>query len=148
MKHFIFFFTFLFVFSACQQNDMVDPTLEQPTKINYSTKNAPFNQKVAKKAEEIAESYDGVPKAISVNTDRKLLLTFQLDHMKRFQLKQKEKTIEKKLKKSFRDYDVTVSSDMKIYWETEKLINKLENLDKREMNKKVENIIQLSREET
>jgi hypothetical protein len=68
--------------------------------------------------------------------------------MKRFQLKQKEKTIEKKLKKSFRDYDVTVSSDMKIYWETEKLINKLENLDKREMNKKVENIIQLSREET
>ncbi|MGY4111584.1 hypothetical protein [Aeribacillus sp. SP014] len=56
--------------------------------------------------------------------------------------------MKKKLKKSFRDYDVTVSSDMKIYWETEKLINKLENLDKREMNKKVENIIQLSREET
>jgi len=51
----------------------------------------------------------------------------------------------KKLKESFPEYDITVSSDYKLYWEAQKL---LDEEDSEKVKEKVEKLKKLKKEET
>lgn len=117
----------------------------EPTKISYQTES--YDQTISKRAKKLIEKRDEIPKVVSINTDKDLIVAFKINHLNRFQLKEIEKDIKKQLKKEFKDYKITVSRDTKIFIETERLTNELSDLDQKKMKKKVKKIIKLSKEE-
>lgn len=135
-------------FAGCQEREGTNERSIKPSDISYWNNTAPFDQSPSMKAKQIASGYDGVLDVESINTDQDLLVVFKLEHMKRFQLKQMEKKLKKRLEKTFSKHRLTVSSDMKIYLETEKIAKDLNVLNKKEMKQKIEKIVKLSKEQT
>lgn len=111
------------------------------------TFNKESRQWIDKKAEEAVEDFDSIPEAIAVRTKDDLLVAYKINHLSRFQLKEMDEKIKKKLKKDYKDLKITVSHDIKIYLETEKLKEEIPHLKEKKIEKKVKKIIDLSKEE-
>ena len=84
-----------------------------------------------------------------VNNDQIILIAFDVDHHHRFSLRKIAHELEEELKDKYSDYYITVSTDQKILLELEKLEQKLKdnNLSKKELNKELEKIIKLSKDD-
>lgn len=143
-----FLLIILSILCSCSPNSNEKEAKNSPNVTQMSHRQ--IDQSDAKKAEKIVEKMDTIPEVIAVNTEKDLLIAYKINHLSRFTLKETDKKIKKKLKKSFKDkdYKITVSHDIKVIFETEKLVNDLPNLDKKKLNKKVKKIIELSKEET
>jgi len=109
-----------------------------------------LDQSVARKAAQRVEKMREIKGALAVNTNEKLLLAYQVKHMQRFKLKQIEKNVRKELKKQFPDHDIIISSDIKLFWKTEELIQKMEKKDmsEKEIDKEISKIEKLGNELT
>jgi len=109
-----------------------------------------LDQSVARKAAKRVEKMREIKDAIAVNTNEKLLLAYQVKQMQRFRLKQIEKDVRKELKKQFPNHDIIISSDIKLFWKTEELIEKMEKKDmsEKEIDKEINKIEKLGNELT
>jgi hypothetical protein len=107
------------------------------------------DQEVAAKAEKEIRKLEEVTDVVAVSDNNKtLLLGFKIKQFSKFRTKKIEKKVKDKLNKSFPDYEITSSSDLKIFIETSKIKNKLAEQSSKERKKEIEKIIKLSNEQT
>jgi hypothetical protein len=121
------------------------------TKTNTKeTADAGLNQSVAKQAVQRISKKHEINDVVAVNTKKKLLLAYKVKHMQRFRMKQIEKEVKEDLEKSLPDYDIIISSDMKLFWKTEELRRKLskDGMNEKEVNKQIDKLEKLSNEHT
>jgi Sporulation lipoprotein YhcN/YlaJ (Spore_YhcN_YlaJ) len=109
-----------------------------------------MNQQTAERAVALIKARDDIKDAVAVNTSKKLLVAYQIKHMHRFYRKQIEKEIERQLIRLFPNYQTVSSSDLKIFWKTEELREKLgnKNWNEQKVDQQIEKIRQLSEERT
>ncbi|KHF30563.1 Sporulation lipoprotein YhcN/YlaJ (Spore_YhcN_YlaJ) [Anoxybacillus sp. BCO1] len=67
-----------------------------------------------------------VKDAVAVEANGRLLVAYQVKHMQRFRMKAIEKNIARTLNDTF-DKQVIASHDLKIFWKTKALKEKMEN---------------------
>lgn len=75
-------------------------------------------EEIKKKVASHKEIYD----VAVVQKDKDILVAYKVKHMQRFRMKSIESKLDKELKKNFKSFNFTVSSDMKIFLETVELI--------------------------
>ena len=78
--------------------------------------------------------------------DNTLLVSIEIPTMKRFNKVKIEENIKKELENEYPNKKVIVTDDLKIKWEIEKIIEK--EHESKELNKSIEKILALSKEET
>jgi hypothetical protein len=78
------------------------------------------------------------------------LVAYKVKHLYRFRMKQLEQEINQRLEEKYSRESFIISSDLKIYLETHKLINKTkeENFSENDANKELQKIIKLKNELT
>ncbi len=98
-----------------------------------------------------ALSVDGIyDVAVVKGKKNDCLVAFKVRHLKRFQMKKIERQLKEKLEKKFSGLTFTVSSDFKIFLEAVRLNERIkkENLSEEQKEKRLQEIIRLSREKT
>lgn len=95
----------------------------------------------------VSEERD-VNKVQAIANEENLVIAFKVNSLKNFQLKKIKKSIKEKVEKSFPDYDVTVSTDLKIMLELNKLQEEQDTLSEDEFKQALQKIIDLEKEET
>lgn len=93
----------------------------------------------------ILEKEDEIYSGRAIFVEDQLLVAVQAKPWLDYKKTKIEKNLKKKLEKTFPDYDITVSSDFKLYWEAQKLLTE-EDLEK--TMKKVNKLKKLKKEET
>jgi hypothetical protein len=93
----------------------------------------PIDQSVANHAKEKIIAKEDITDVKAVNTDKELMAAIKVENFDRFRLKSIEKSVKSDLEKKYPDYKVFVSTDKKIFWELEKIEQRLK---KNDMNKK------------
>ncbi|MGG3798797.1 YhcN/YlaJ family sporulation lipoprotein [Metabacillus fastidiosus] len=116
---------------------------------DVSFKNS-HDQSVTEKMKQLLENEEEVKNIRAVNSDKELLIAAEINHMDRFRLKEIQQKLEKKVKKQYADYKVTISTDKKIFLELEQLENKMrtKKLSKKKFEKEMNRIKNLSKETT
>ncbi|MGG3892176.1 YhcN/YlaJ family sporulation lipoprotein [Metabacillus fastidiosus] len=116
---------------------------------DVSFKNS-HDQSVTEKMKQLLENEEEVKNIRAVNSDKELLIAAEINHMDRFRLKEIQQKLEKKVKKQYADYKVTISTDKKIFLELEQLENKMrtKKLSKKKVEKEMNRIKNLSKETT
>ncbi|TQR20205.1 YhcN/YlaJ family sporulation lipoprotein [Psychrobacillus vulpis] len=95
---------------------------------------------------QVLNNYDSVKGYSSVTDKNDVLVAIDIRRMSRFNKEKIEKKISKKLEEKFPDKEVLVTSDLKIRWEVEKIIE--QSMQEDEMTKSIKKIKSLSKEET
>lgn len=109
------------------------------------------DEKLVGDIKKAALSIDGIYDVAVIKGEAKdCLVAFKVHHLERFRMKKIEKQLTKELQKQFKDLTFTVSSDFKIFLEAIRLNEKVEkeNLSKEKKEKRLQEIIKLSREKT
>ncbi|MCZ0756170.1 YhcN/YlaJ family sporulation lipoprotein [Anoxybacillus sp. J5B_2022] len=108
------------------------------------------SQSVAEQAVKQVKARNEIRDAVAVSTNRKLLLAYQVKQMDRFRMKQIAKDIQQQLELLFPDHDVTISSDLKLFWKTDELRGKIEkdHMSERKINQQINQLKRLSEERT
>lgn len=126
---------------------------EQETKnpiITQTSNERTIDQNLSNEAVEKVLKKEEITKANAVNTEKLLLLAFEVEQLERFNLKEIEKKIKSELKKDFKKVKVEVTHDAKIMMEIEKLQDKVENenITPKEWKKEIEKVQKLMKEKT
>ncbi|MFC3039927.1 hypothetical protein ACFOGI_06645 [Virgibacillus xinjiangensis] len=123
-------------------NDSIDMT-------QISSQNA-IDQTPSNQAKERLSKHPEVTGVKAVNTSKHMLIGMEIEHMKRFQLAKFRKERTKEMKKHFSDMHVEFSTDQKILLELERIEKKLDKgkYSKKELNKELDKLIKLSKEQT
>lgn len=97
-----------------------------------------------------ATQFDEIRAAVAVNTKDELMVALQVKQFDRFQKKSIEKKVKKYLESKSKSKEVIVSSDKKIFWEIEKLQEKIKrgSISQTELDKQFQSIKKLSKEQT
>ncbi|BAC13338.1 hypothetical conserved protein [Oceanobacillus iheyensis HTE831] len=142
----------IFLLTACNQE--TDQNTQDPNK-NPSIEqiNTNFNiirQQPSNKAKELLSQFEEVTEVHAVNTKHTLLVTVNIEHHKRFMLAKKRKQYQKLLEQEFKGEHVELSTDKKILIETREIEKKIKQNDitNKQINKEVDRIIHLAREQT
>ncbi|MGP7817243.1 sporulation protein [Niallia sp. 01092] len=106
-----------------------------------------------KKVEQIKEETSAVPSIYDVAVikgKKDILVAYKVKHMYRLKMKGIEKELKEKLKKKFPDENFTLSSDYKIFLESARLWEKLQdpNYTDKQADKRLKQIIRLNDELT
>ncbi|RAK15344.1 sporulation lipoprotein YhcN/YlaJ [Anoxybacillus vitaminiphilus] len=152
-KLFLVLFIFSILFGCAKEKENQQQSLQNFNITRTSTKetaDAHLNQTAAKQAVQRISQKREVKDVVAVNTKKKLLLAYQVKHLQRFRMKQIEKEVKEELENLFPDYDVIISSDMKLFWKTEELKRKLskDGINEKEVNKQIKKLEKLSNELT
>lgn len=91
------------------------------------------------------ENRDDIYSGRAIFVEDQLLVAIQAKPWLDYKKTKIEKSLEEELKERLPNYDITVSSDFKLYWEAQKLLTE-EDLAK--MKDQVEKLKKLSKEET
>ncbi|WP_031405004.1 YhcN/YlaJ family sporulation lipoprotein [Geobacillus vulcani] len=120
------------------------------TQTSGTAKHAELNQGPAERAARYLRGRDDVRDVVAVNSGDRLLVAYQIPHMKRWSRKQIEKDIDQKLRGMFPGYNVVSSSDLKIFWKTKQLKANMDHRrwDERKVNREMGRIEKLSKEQT
>lgn len=115
-----------------------------PVYLGESSK-APLEE-IKKKVASQKEIYD----VAVVQKDKDILVAYKVKHMQRFRMKSIESKLDKELKKNFKSYNFTVSSDIKIFLETVELIVNVEDkgYSKKKAEKWFDKIMELQKDMT
>lgn len=145
-----FIWLLLLLVGCGELNSTPHPSDDKVQYKQLSTNENAIEQHESNQVKERLRTKDGLTNIYAVNTDKKMIVAFEIDHLRRFQLKDYERKITKEIKKEFSNMDVTVSTDQKIIIEVEKLEQKLESnsISKKELDKKLKHLFKLSREKT
>lgn len=121
---------------------LVQSVDQDPVYLGDSSK-APLEE-IKKKVASHKEIYD----VAVIQKDKDILVAYKVKHMQRFRMKSIESKLDKELKKNFKSYNFTVSSDMKIFLETVELIVNVKDKDysKKKAEKWFDKIMKLKKE--
>ncbi|WP_345798846.1 YhcN/YlaJ family sporulation lipoprotein [Bacillus sp. Cr_A10] len=110
----------------------------------------PISQSVANQVKENISTEEEISDVKAVNSDKELLVAIKVKQFDRFQLKKIEKNLKSDLEKMHPDYKVLVSSDQKMYFELDKLEQKLlkNNLSMKKLEKDIKKIKSLMKEQS
>lgn len=131
--------TCLFAFSGCVNNQSESVGTNSVT-----------NQDIAMNASNFVKKLDVITDAVAVNNDKEIFLAYKVKHLERFRLKKIEKRVKKSLEEEFPFYQITVSSDLKLFLETGKLKEKLskEKMTSKKLSREIEELNNLLNEKT
>ncbi|MDF0727953.1 hypothetical protein PY093_14845 [Cytobacillus sp. S13-E01] len=117
---------------------------------NMKTDDLHVNQTTAISAEEQIKQMKEVTEVVAINNEKQLLLAFRVKQFEKFRLNKVEKKVKDELKKAYSDYEPTVSSDLKIFLETNKIKKDIfnRNLKKEKVEEELERVKKLSEEQT
>lgn len=112
--------------------------------------NSVTNQDIAMKASNFVKKLDVITVAVAVNNDKEIFLAYKVKHLERFRLKKIEKHVKKSLEEEFPFYQITVSSDLKLFLETSELKEKLskEKMTSKKLSREIEELKNLLNEKT
>lgn len=109
-----------------------------------------LQQEAANTAKNILSQQENITAVKAVNSGKHLVIAFEIDHFKRFTLEKTRKKVQKQMDENFPDLDVIVSTDKKIILELERLEEEIfsDTISKKELDKKIEKIVKLDKEQT
>lgn len=133
MKNLLFIIMVIGFASGCNgnQNEFIQGNSTFGISQVHTSK--PIDQSVANHAKEKIIAKEDITDVKAVNTDKELMAAIKVENFDRFRLKSIEKSVKSDLEKKYPDYKVFVSTDKKIFWELEKVEQRLK---KNDMNKK------------
>lgn len=145
VKSWMLFVILILILSAC--SNTASQEQEEPSLIQTSTT---INQSAANHAKEFIQANEDYDAVYAVNTFDKIVIAVLPKHHDRFQLEDFRKELESKLDSEIRQMDLEVTTDKKIALELEKIEERMSNNDisKHQLEKEIDRIIQLSKEET
>jgi hypothetical protein len=110
----------------------------------------PIDQSVANHAKEKIITKKEISDVKAVNTDKELSMAIKVENFNRFRLKNIEKSVKSDLEKMYPDHKVFISSDKKMFWELEKIEQRLQNSDtnKKNLKKDLNKLKSLIKEQT
>ncbi|KYG90840.1 YhcN/YlaJ family sporulation lipoprotein [Metasolibacillus sp. FSL H7-0170] len=91
------------------------------------------------------EKMNNIHKAKIVVTGQDILVAIEVKPWQSFKEQKIARELQKKLEEKWSHYDVLVSSDFKLLWETDKLMSEE---DEQKVNEKIEHLKKLAKEET
>ncbi|QHZ45932.1 MULTISPECIES: YhcN/YlaJ family sporulation lipoprotein [unclassified Bacillus (in: firmicutes)] len=142
-----FLLTQLFA-SGCQNAD--DPADQNQSMAvrHVNARNEATNQTAANKAKDLLFKKEEVTEVRGASRDKDLVLAVQVEQFDRFRLKDIEKQSKDMLKKHFPGYRIEVSTDQKIFWELDKLEQRIESkkMSDKKLKKRIEKIKKLMKE--
>lgn len=108
----------------------------------------PIDQSVANQAKEKVIKEEEISDVKAVNTDKELLFAVKINQFDRFRIKEIEKEVKEDLEKTYPDYNILVSTDLKMYLELEQLEQKLQKdkIKKKTLKKDFDKIKSLMKE--
>ncbi|SFB35196.1 hypothetical protein SAMN04488072_11821 [Lentibacillus halodurans] len=127
-------------------------TSENNQNVNFSTisANSSIDQTASNQAKKRLSQREVITSVNAVNTDKQMIMAFEIEHNKRFQLTDIRKDIQKNMNKEFSDLKVEVSTDKKLVLEIGKLEEKIDqaNISKKKLQKEVDRLIKLMKDKT
>lgn len=144
MKRLFSLILFVFIVTACANQ-------ESQVITNMSiADDLQVKQTIALRAEEKVRKMKEVTEAVAINNKKQLLIAFRVKQFEKFRLPKVEKKIKDALKEEFPNNDINVSSDLKIFLETNKIKNDIYNkkLSEDKITKEIERVKKLSEEQT
>src|SRR5690625_3161935 len=148
----LIFLCLIIILSGCHKNPKTN--LGNHNQLNVDLTKLSTNQQIdqtySNQAKDVLAKENDLTSIKAVNTDKKLIVSFEVDHFKRFQLENIRTKLEKKIKKNFSNLDVLVSTDQKIILELGNIEKDLQNnkITVKELNKKVNHLMSLAKEKT
>jgi hypothetical protein len=149
-KIFILLLTIIGLGSGCNENQNQLGDNNKDLSISQVHTSKPIDQSVANHAKEKMITKDEITDVRSVNTDKELLAAIKVENFNRFRLKRIEKTVKSDLEKMYPEHKVVVSADKKMFWELEKIEQRLQknNTNKKSLKKDLKKLESLLKEQT
>jgi hypothetical protein len=148
MKRLFFILILIGLASGCNgnQNQLDNNDLN----ISQVHTSKPIDQSVANHTKEKMITKEEISDVKAVNTDKELLVAIKVGNFNRFRLKNIEKSVKSDLEKIYPDHKVFVSSDKKMFWELEKIEQRLKKNDtnKKNLKKDLNKLKNLMKEQT
>lgn len=121
-----------------------------PTPIALYTENDEKQEKLVEGIKEETNTIASIYDVAVIKGKKDTLVAYKVKHMARFKMKSIEKELMKKLESKYPEERFTVSSDFKIFLETIRLWDKIQEQDysKEKADKRLKEIIQLNNELT
>lgn len=149
-KIFLLFLTVIVIGSGCNGNQQQLGDNNKDLSISQVHTSKPISQFVANEAKENVITKEEISDVKAVNTDKELLVGIKVDNFDRFRLKKIEKKVTSDLEKMYPHYKVLVSTDQKMYFELDKLEQKLQkgNTNMKKLEKEIKKIKSLMKEQS
>jgi Sporulation lipoprotein YhcN/YlaJ (Spore_YhcN_YlaJ) len=149
-KIFILLLTIIGLGSGCNENQNQLGDNNKDLSISQVHTSKPIDQSVANHAKEKMITKDEITDVRSVNTDKELLAAIKVENFNRFRLKKIEKAVKSDLEKMYPNHKVVVSADKKMFWELEKIEQRLQknNTNKKSLKKDLKKLESLLKEQT
>ncbi|GAC91941.1 hypothetical protein KN10_2377 [Anoxybacillus flavithermus NBRC 109594] len=151
MKKWLVLISVFFLMSCAHEQKEQNQSLQQEniTNVNHDGSAKRSDQQHAEKAVQMLKKRQDVKDAVAVEANGRLLVAYQVKHLHRFRMKQIEKDVRNMLNDAF-DEKVIASHDLKIFWKTKALKEKIEtkNMSEKAIEKEVTIIQKLSEEQT
>jgi hypothetical protein len=130
---------------GCSTNEQIQKENSnlQPKNVGYA--NVGDASEITKQINAFVLKNKGVYDAISVKSNNRILVALKVKQMAKLQKKKIENEINKKLTSAFAPYSIHVTTDKKLFWEIEKLIDKKDNTN---LDEEFNNLIKLSNDKT
>lgn len=138
----------LLILNACATNDTGQSANEtNPSILRTSTNH---KQEPSNYAKELILEEHEVNEVIAINNDKVIIIAVDPKHHDRLQLKELKNNLKDSVESAFNKHEIELSTDQKIILELRKLEEQLVNgdLSKAELNKELERIRKLSKEQT
>lgn len=136
---------------GCTKKDpTVNPSTNDSLELTKLAAKGITDQQPADLAKQYLSRFEEVSAVRAVNNDGRLVVGVEVHHHDRFSLEHLEKELEKNIKKSFSNMDITLSTDQKIIIELARLEEDMlaKDITKDDIGKRLTKIIELSKEET
>lgn len=133
-----------FCYGCTENNGYVEPNAS-PGKVTK-----PISQTVTNQIIETVSKKEEITDVKAVHSDKDLLVAIKLRHFDRFQLNKIEKNIKVELKKLHPNYSILVSADQKLYFELDKLEEKIQKntISMEKLEKEIKEIKNLMKEQS
>lgn len=150
LKIFILLLTIIGLGSGCNENQNQMGYNNKDLSISQVHTSKPIDQSVANHAKEKMITKDEITDVRAVNTDKELLVAIKVENFNRFRLKSIEKTVKSDLEKMYPNHKVFVSTDKKMFWELEKIEQRLQknNMNKKSLKKDLQKLESILKEQT
>ncbi|MCM3126085.1 MULTISPECIES: YhcN/YlaJ family sporulation lipoprotein [unclassified Mesobacillus] len=150
VKIFLSFLVVIGIGTGCHNNQNQLDENHKDLNISQVHTNKPIDQSIANNAKEKIIIKEEISDVKAVNTDKELFTAIKVDNFNRFRLKKIEKEVKSVIEKMYPNLKVIVSSDKKMFWELEKLEQKLQkdNANMKDLKKDFNNIKKLMKEQT
>ena len=149
-KWFVLMSIFLLMSCAHEQKEQKQSLQQEDmTNVSHNGSAKRSDQRHAEKAVDMLKGRKDVKDAVAVQANGRLLVAYQVKHIHRFRMKAIEKDVQRMLNDAF-DEKVIASHDLKIFWKTKALKEKLEtkHMSEKQIEKEVTIIQKLSEEQT